>query len=48
MPEYLSGFEAIILQWRDAHPGETFLKWKDDEIAWRDFVDHIYAVAAGM
>lgn len=48
MPEYLSGFESIILQRRDAHPVEAFLKWKNDEIAWRDCVDHIYAVAAGM
>jgi crotonobetaine/carnitine-CoA ligase len=48
MPEFLSGIEGIMLQRRDAHPVETFLKWKDDEIAWADFVDHIYAVAAGM
>jgi len=37
-----------MLQRRDAHHSETFLKWKDDEIAWGDFVDHIYAVAAGF
>jgi crotonobetaine/carnitine-CoA ligase len=48
MPEYLSGIEGVMLQRRDAHPVETFLKWKDDEIAWGEFVDHIYAVAAGM
>jgi len=48
LPEFLSGLESVILQRRDAHPGETFLKWKDDEIAWEDFVDHIYAVAAGF
>jgi crotonobetaine/carnitine-CoA ligase len=48
MPEFLSGLEGIMLQRRDAHPNETFLKWKDDEIAWGDFIDHIYAVAAGM
>src|SRR5256886_10796594 len=40
--------EGVMLQRRDAHPNETFLKWKDDEIAWGDFVDHIYAVAAGF
>ena len=48
MAEYLSGLESVILQRRDAHPNETFLKWKDEEIAWRDFVDHIYAMAAGF
>ena len=48
MPEFLSALESIMLQRRDAHPSETFLKWKDDEIAWGDFVDHIYAVAAGF
>lgn len=48
MPEFLSGLEGIMLQRRDAHPKETFLKWKDEEIAWGDFVDHIYAAAAGM
>src|SRR5438876_499972 len=37
-----------MLQRRDVHPNEPFLKWKDDEIMWRDFVDHIYAVAAGF
>jgi crotonobetaine/carnitine-CoA ligase len=40
--------EGVMLQRRDAHPNETFLKWKDDEISWGDFVDHIYAVAAGI
>jgi crotonobetaine/carnitine-CoA ligase len=40
--------EGVMLQRRDAHPNETFLKWKDDEISWGDFVDHIYAVAAGF
>src|SRR2546428_942071 len=40
--------EGVMLQRRDEHPNETFLKWKDDEIAWGDFVDHIYAAAAGM
>jgi carnitine-CoA ligase len=48
LPEFLSALEGVILQRRDAHPNETFLKWKDDEIAWGDFVDHIYAVAAGF
>ena len=48
MPEFLSGLESIILQRRDAHPRETFLKWKDDEIAWGDFVDSIYAMASGF
>ncbi len=48
MPEFLSGMEGIMLQRRDAHPKETFLKWKDEEIVWEDFVDHIYTVAAGM
>jgi crotonobetaine/carnitine-CoA ligase len=48
LPEFLSGLESVILQRRDAHPDETFLKWKDDEIAWGDFVNHIYAVAAGF
>jgi crotonobetaine/carnitine-CoA ligase len=37
-----------MLQQREAHPNETFLKWRDDEISWGDFVDHIYTVAAGM
>ncbi len=48
MPEFLSGIEGIMLQRRDAHPSETFLKWKNDKIAWGEFVDHIYAAAAGM
>jgi crotonobetaine/carnitine-CoA ligase len=48
LPEYLSALENVILQRRDAHPDETFLKWKDEEIVWRDFVDHIYALAAGF
>ena len=48
MPEFLSALEGVILQRRDVHPNETFLKWKDDEIAWGDCVDHIYAVAAGL
>jgi len=48
LPEFLSGLEGVILQRRDAHPNETFLKWKDDEISWGDFVDRIYAVAAGF
>jgi len=48
VPEFLSALEGVMLQRRDAHPTETFLKWKDDEIAWRDFVEHIYAVAAGF
>ena len=48
MVEFLSGLESIILQRRNAHPNETFLKWKDQEIAWGDFVDHIYAMAAGL
>lgn len=48
LPEFLSPLEGVILQRRDVHPKETFLKWKDDEIAWGDFVDHIYAVAAGF
>ena len=46
--EFLSGLESVILQRRNAHPNETFLKWKDQEIAWGDFVDHIYAMAAGF
>src|SRR5437660_12772966 len=37
-----------MLERRDAHPHETFLKWKDNEISWQDFLDHIYAVAAGF
>jgi crotonobetaine/carnitine-CoA ligase len=48
MPEFLSALEGVILQRRDTHTNETFLKWKDDEISWGDFVDHIYAVAAGF
>jgi carnitine-CoA ligase len=48
MPEFLSWMESVVLQRRDEHPGKMFLKWKNDEIAWGDFVDHIYAVAAGM
>ena len=48
MVEFLSGLESVILQRRNAHPNETFLKWKDQEIAWGDFVDHIYAMAAGF
>ena len=48
MPEFLSALEGVILQRRDEHPNETFLKWKDDEIPWGEFVDHIYAVAAGF
>ena len=48
MAEYLSALEGVMLQRRDAHPDETFLKWKDDEISWRNFVDHIYAMAAGF
>lgn len=48
MPEFLSGLESLMLQRRNAHPKETFLKWKDDEVSWGDFVDHIYAVAAGL
>ena len=48
LTEFLSALEGVILQRRDAHPNETFLKWKDDEISWRDFVDHIYAMAAGF
>src|SRR5437667_2277427 len=40
--------EGVMLQRRDAHPHETLLKWKDEEISWGDFVDHIYAVAAGF
>ena len=48
MPEFWSALEDVILQRRDEHPNETFLKWKDDEIPWGDFVDHIYAVAAGF
>jgi len=46
--EYLSPLESIILQRRDAHPNEVFLKWKDEEISWRDFVDQIYAMAGGF
>jgi crotonobetaine/carnitine-CoA ligase len=46
--ELLSGLEGLILQRRNAHPTETFLKWKDEEIAWGDFVDRIYAMAAGF
>ncbi len=46
--EYLSALESVILQRRDAHPNETFLKWKDEEIAWGDFVDHLYAMVAGF
>jgi len=46
--EFLSGLESVILQRRYSHPNETFLKWKDQEIAWGDFVDHIYAMAAGF
>ncbi len=46
--EFLSGLESVILQRRNAHPNETFLKWKDQEIAWGDFVDYIYAMAAGF
>jgi carnitine-CoA ligase len=48
LPEYLSALEGVILQRRDAHPNETFLKWKDEEVGWQDFVDHIYAMAAGF
>ena len=48
MVEFLSGLEGLILQRRNAHPNETFLKWKDQEIAWGDFVEHIYAMAAGF
>jgi len=48
LPEFLTGLEGVILQRRDAHLHETFLKWKDEEISWGDFVDHIYAVAAGF
>jgi len=48
LPEFLLALEGVILQRRDAHPNETFLKWKDDEISWGDFVDHIYAVASGF
>src|SRR5258708_5639699 len=46
--EFLSGLEGLMLQRCHAHPNETFLKWKDQEIAWGDFVDHIYAMAAGF
>jgi carnitine-CoA ligase len=48
LPEFLSALEGVILQRRDAHPAVTFLKWRDEEVAWGDFVDHIYAVAAGF
>jgi crotonobetaine/carnitine-CoA ligase len=48
LPEFLSALESLMLQRRDAHPAETFLKWKDDEITWRDFIDSIYAVAGGL
>src|SRR5437667_10315732 len=48
LPEFLSALEGLMLQRRDAHPKETFLKWKDDEIAWGEFIDSIYAVAAGF
>ena len=48
MAEFLSALEGVMLERRDAHPHETFLKWKDNEISWQDFLDHIYAVAAGF
>jgi crotonobetaine/carnitine-CoA ligase len=48
MAQFLSALERVVLQRRDAHPDETFLKWKDDEIPWREFVDHIYAMAGGF
>ena len=48
MAEFLSALEGVMLQRRDAHPNETFLKWKDEEISWQDFLDNIYAMAAGF
>ncbi len=43
-----SPIEQVIRQRVADHPGETWLKWKDTEVAWRDVLANIQRAANGL